>query len=491
MILAIDQSTSATKALLFDDDAGLLDKASREHRQIYPRPGRVEHDAEEIWRNTIASCRELLARHDPAKVEQVSLANQRETFVVLDRETGRPLHHAIVWQDRRGDGICEQVRERGAGGRVASLSGLRVDSYFSGPKMAWLLREDRSIAAAARAGRAVFATMDAYLVCRLTGGRRCAGDHTNASRTLLFDIHSLDWSDELCGMFEVPRAALPDVLDSTAGFGTTTLEGLLPRAVPIRGVMGDSQASLLGQCCVGPGAVKATLGTGTSILLNTAGTPRLDNPGGLATVAWTHRGRATYCLEGVISYSAATIAWLKDQLGLIDRLDEVEPLAGSVADSGGVYLVPAFAGLSAPHWSPGAKAAIVGLSGHSTKAHVVRAAIESIGFQLHDALAAMRQGGDVPTDTIRLDGGATRNRLLVQFIADLLGIEVRVSEIAECSPRGAVIAGLVGSGHLSSMDDATRLAPRSMAYQPDMSREQAAELLAGWSRAVRQVLAGT
>jgi glycerol kinase len=488
MILAIDQSTSATKALLFDRYARPIDKASREHRQIYPQPGWVEHDAEEIWHNTLEACRELLASHDAAQVELVSLTNQRETLVVFDRQTGCPLHHAIVWQDRRGDELCQRLREDGVEPRVSQLTGLKIDSYFSASKLAWLLQQAPAVAEAARAGRAMAGTIDAYLVHRLTGGRACAADHTNASRTLLFDINTLRWSDELCELFGVPRDMLPELRDSTADFGATTLDGALPRPVRIRGVIGDSQASLLGQCCIATGSAKVTIGTGSSILLNTGAAPRVGNAGGLATVAWTHAGSATYCLEGVISYSAATLAWLKDQLRLIDSAEESETLARSVPDNGGVYLVPAFAGLSAPHWSPDARAAIVGLSGHSTRAHVVRAALESIAYQIHDALDAMRQGGESAIAAIHADGGATRNRLLMQFIADITGIEVRVADVAECSPRGAVLAGLLGDG--TSLDEIARCQPDFTTYRPMINRAQAETLRGGWRRAVRQVLAG-
>ena len=488
MILAIDQSTSATKALLFDEQVRLIDKAWRGHRQLYPQPGWVEHDADEIWRNTLEACRELLARHDASRVEQVSLTNQRETVVVFDRGTGRPLHQALVWQDRRGDELCRQLRERGSEALVVRLTGLTLDSYFSASKLSWLRSNRPELAAAMQRGDAVAGTIDAYIVHRMTGGKVCATDHSNASRTLLFDIGTPAWSDELCSLFDIPRTALPEVRDSTGDFGTTTLDGLLTRPTPIRGVIGDSQASLLGLCCVGNGDVKATLGTGTSILFNTGGQPRHGNPGGLATVAWTHRGRASYCLEGVISYSAATMAWLKDRLELVASVDEAESLVAGVPDNGGVYLVPAFAGLSAPHWCPSARAAIVGLSGHSTRAHVVRAALESIAYQLDDALGAMRQGVGTSIDAIHADGGATRNRFLVQFIADITGAEVRVADVSECSPRGAVVAGLLGAG--MPMEEIGRFKPDVTAYRPAMDESRAGRLRDGWRRAVRAMLAG-
>lgn len=490
-VLSIDQSTSGTKAVLFDESGIRVDHACVEHRQIYPRPGWVEHDAEEIWRNVLAVVATLIGRneHRVGEVICLSISNQRETFVVFERGAGRPLHSAIVWQCRRGEGVCEELLEVGAGELVRRKTGLRLDTYFSAPKLAWLLRNDAALAAKLRRGEALVGTIDAYLVYRLTGGRVFATDHTNASRTLLYDIHTLAWDEELCRLFGVPRAALPEVRESFTRFGQTDVEGLLPQPVPVCGVMGDSQAALLAHGCARPGSAKVTFGTGSSVLLNIGDTP-FDATGGCVTsLAWVLRGAPTYCFEGIINYSAATLAWLRDRLGLIANFDEAEPLALAAGDNGGVYLVPAFAGLGAPHWQPAARAAVVGLTAHSGREHVVRAALEAITYQVYDVLEMMREEAGVELGAIHADGGATANRFLMQFTADLLGCELRVPADAECSAKGAALAGALGMGVHTSPDDFARLSRADASYKPAMEPALAERNLAGWRRAVESVLA--
>jgi glycerol kinase len=407
-VLAIDQSTSGTKAVLFDRTGRVLGIESRGHRQIYPQPGWVEHDAEEIWQNTVAVVRALIRRGNGSAKDLagVSITNQRETCVVFDRTTGRPLHNAIVWQDRRGDPTCRRLEGDGHGPMVRGKTGLKIDAYFSATKLAWLVEEHPDLAACLASGEALIGTMDTYLVYRLTGGAVFATDHTNASRTLLFDIQRLRWDESLCALFKVPLRALAQVRESAAEFGTTDVEGALPARVPIRGVMGDSQASLFAQRCFQPGMTKATFGSGTSVLLNIGDTFRVAEGGAVTAVAWVIDGRPTYALEGLINYSAATVEWLKDQLGLIRDAAESEMLARSVEDNGGVYLVPAFAGLGAPHWSPDARAAILGMTAHTTKAHVVRAALESVAYQVRDVLEMMRSVVGVAPRMILGDGRA-------------------------------------------------------------------------------------
>ncbi|MEJ5238094.1 MAG: glycerol kinase GlpK [Limisphaera sp.] len=489
-VLAIDQSTSATKALLYDTQGHCVDKAAREHRQYYPRPGWVEHDAEEIWQNVLAAVNELAARH-PDKAGALaclSLTNQRETFVVWERRTGRPLHRAIVWQCRRGSRICEELEAAGWGPRVAERTGLRLDTYFSGPKLRWLVREDPSVRARLERGEALIGTMDAYLLYRLTGGRVFATDPTNASRTLLFDIGRLRWDEELCGCFEVPRQALPEVRDSSAEFGQTTCEGILPRPVPICGVMGDSQASLFAQRCYEPGMAKITFGTGSSVLWTLGPEPRRSRGGSVTTLAWVLSGRPTYCLEGIINFSAATVAWLRDQLGLIRDAREAETLAASVPDNGGVYLVPAFAGLSAPHWRPEARAALVGLTAHATRAHVVRAAEESIAYQLRDVLEMMREEAGMPLRCVRADGGPTRDRFLMQFTADVLETELEVFDVPDGSALGAALAGMLGMGLHPDLGALAALPRSGERYRPGMDPGTVQRLLSGWRAAVQRVL---
>jgi glycerol kinase len=491
-ILAIDQSTSATKALLYDARGQLIDKIAMDHRQIYPQPGWVEHDAEEIWTNTQAAVRSLIQKHEDEANDLacISLTNQRETFVVFDRITGQPLHPAIVWQCRRGDSICAELMSAGHDEPVARKTGLKIDSYFSGSKLLWVMRNRPDIARKLIEGEALVGTIDTYLIYRLTHGCVFATDQTNGCRTLLFDIANLRWDEGLCNLFGVPMRALPEVRDSTGRFGVTDIEGMLQRPVPICGVMGDSQAALFAQRCFRPGLTKVTIGTGSSVLLNVGRELRAPGEGSVMTVAWVHAGRPTYCLEGIINYATATVAWLKDQLGLIRSAEETEGLATSVADNGGVYLVPAFAGLGAPHWAPDARAAVVGLSSHSTRAHVVRAALESVAYQVRDVLHMFVAGGGVSVRAIHADGGATQNRFLMQFLADVLGVDVAVARMPDCSSLGAAMAGMLGTGACQSIDDLVRLPREQETYRPAMSRERADALHQGWMRAVRQALAG-
>jgi glycerol kinase len=491
-LLAIDQSTSATKAIVYDQQGNLLDKASIEHRQFYPQPGFVEHDAEEIWTNTLAAIRALTekAADRLRDLACLSITNQRESFVVFDRATGRPIHPAIVWQCRRGEPICHELRARNLEEVISRKTGLRIDTYFSAPKLAWLIRNHPEIAAKLANGQALASTIDAYLIYRLTGGKVFASDHTNASRTLLFDILKLRWDEELCEIFGVPIRCLPEVRDSSAQFGSTDANGILPKAIPIRGVIGDSQASLFAHRCFQPGMVKVTLGSGASVLLNIGSQHRPAGDGAVSTIAWTHRGSPTYCFEGIINYAAGTIAWLKDQLGLIQTPQESEILATQVLDNAGVYFVPAFAGLGAPQWAPNARAAIVGMTSHSNRNHVVRAAVESIAYQVCDVLEMMRGRAGVELRTLRADGGASRNKFLMQFLADISGLEVVAASVAECSPLGAALLGGLGVGLYSSLDEISRLPGEGMKYEEAMPREQSTALRSGWKHAVKQVLAG-
>jgi glycerol kinase len=490
LILAIDQSTSATKAVLFDATGKILDKTSREHRQIYPRPGWVEHDAEEIWQNVLAVIREITKRNRAkiSKLAGLSITNQRETILIFDRKTGQPLHNAIVWQDRRGDAICQKLQSQGHETYVREKTGLKIDTYFSASKLKWLVAEKPKLAAKLKSGQAVIGTVDTYLIHRLTAGKVFATDFTNASRTLLFDIGKLRWDEELCQLFKVPPRALPEVRESSAHFGETDARGIFSKPVPIVGVMGDSQASLFAQGCFLPGTAKATFGTGTSVLLNIGEKFRAPKKNAVIALAWVLNGQPTYAYEGIINFSAATISWLQNQLGLIRSADEVEKIAASVEDNGGVYLVPAFAGLSAPYWSPSARAAIVGMSGHTRKGHVVRAALESIAYQIRDVLDAMRLGSKIEVRNLRADGGPTRNKFLMQFTADLTRTEWRVSEVAESSAWGAAMNGLLGLGIYSSLDDFSKLNRKSTILRPQMKASDAKKLHDGWLAAVKRVL---
>jgi len=488
MILALDQSTSATKAVLFDTRGKVVDKASRNHRQVYPQPGWLEHDAEEIWRNVLAVIGEIAKRNNLNKLAALSITNQRETVLVFDRKSGKPLHNALVWQDRRGDAICGQLTKQGHGRSVLKKTGLKIDTYFSASKARWLIRNKPAIAAKLKSGEAVIGTIDAYLIHRLTGGEVFATDFTNASRTLLFDIGKLKWDAGLCKLFNVPASALPEVRESAAQYGETDANGLLPMTVPIIGVMGDSQASLFAQCCYQPGMAKATFGTGTSVLLNIGHKLHVSEKGVVTALAWVWQGKPTYAFEGLINFSAATIEWLKNQLGLIQSAAEVEHLALSVKDNGGVYLVPAFAGLSAPYWSPGARAAIIGMTAHTNKTHIVRAAQEAISYQIRDVLDMMRADAKVKLQSLQGDGGPTRNKFLMQFTADLTRTQIKAAEVAESSAWGAAMNGLLGLGICKSFADLEKLPRPQTAFRPKMPTAKATRLHKGWQSAVKRVL---
>ncbi len=483
-VLAIDQSTSATKALIFSADGELLAKASKDHRQIYPQPGWVEHDAEEIWQNTLEVVKEVTANH--SKPARLSITNQRETVVIFDRATAKPLNNAIVWQCRRGDAICKQLKADHHEHAVRSQTGLVIDTYFSASKIRWLIENVPVIRQALKDGTAIVGTIDAYLIYRLTNTQVFATDHTNACRTLLYDIEKLGWSESLCELFHVPKTALAEIRDSNGNFGTTDINGVLEAPIPIRGVMGDSQASLFAMGCHEVGDTKVTFGTGSSLLLNVGDKIPELNAGTVATVAWVINGQPTYGLEGIINYSAATVQWLRDQLQMISSAEETQALAESVDSNAGVYLVPAFAGLSAPYWSADARAAIVGMTAHSTRAHVVRAALESISYQVRDVLEMMRQQTGVATRLIHADGGATSNAFLMQFTADIIDAEVQTSRVAESSPLGAVMCGAIDPN--CSVPKQFRLPGAAQCYKRQMPCDFVDANYQGWKRAVARVL---
>jgi glycerol kinase len=488
-IVAIDQSTSATKAVLFDVASRVVDRVARDHRQIYPQAGWVEHDAEEIWHNVLAVLRELANRNPERVASAIALAitNQRETVVVFDKQTGRPLHHAIVWQCRRGEPICQELIGAGHDETVHVKTGLKLDTYFSGSKLKWLIDTRPDIRQKLTNGDALIGTIDTYLIYRLTKTEVFATDHTNASRTLLYDIGRLHWDEQLCCLFTIPMRALAEVRESFDQFGKTDADGALPTKLCICGVMGDSQASMLSQGCYERGNCKATFGSGTSILLNSGDRLESSERGAVSALAWVWRRRPTYALEGIINYSSATIAWLKDQLGLIDDPSQTAALAQGVTDNGGVYFVPAFAGLSAPYWRSNARAAIVGMSAHSRKEHIVRAALESIAYQIRDVLEMMRLNGGVVPQVLFADGGPTCNEFLMQFTADILGLELIVAEIPESSARGAAMAAMLGRGAMASFDELSSLSRTVRRFQPQMEAAAAKRLYSEWQIAVERV----
>jgi glycerol kinase len=489
-ILALDQSTSATKALLFTEDGVVVDREPLEHRQIYPKPGWVEHDAEEIWANTLRSLRAIVTRASSrvSEIVGLSVTNQRETIVVFERGTGRPLYPAIVWQCRRSESLCAAHVAAGREDWVRARTGLKIDPYFSGSKLQWLVQNKPDLADKLDSGEALVGTIDAYLVYRFTKGAVFATDPTNASRTLLFDLGRLRWDEELCALWKVPMKALPEVRESFARFGETTIDGVLDRPLPICGVMGDSQAALFAHGCFERGTAKVTFGTGSSLLLNIGSDFRLSERGAVTALAWVRGGVPVYAFEGIIVSSASTLVWLRDQLRLIDRLEEVEALATAVPDNGGVYLVPAFSGLGFPHWAPAARATLVGLSTHSDRRHVVRAALEAIAYQIADALQRMRTEAGSPLTALHCDGGPTANRFLMQFTADMTGATLRVASMADCSALGAARAGLLGLGVIVSFDQLAALPRANDVYTPQLDRAVIARLEQGWQHAVRQTV---
>jgi glycerol kinase len=490
-VLALDQSTSATKAVLLDLQGEVLAQASREHQQFYPRPGWVEHDAEEIWQNVLAVTRAVVTegRSIGADVALVSIANQRETVVLFKSSTGTPLHPAIVWQCRRGDVLCAAQKERGREAQIRSRSGLRLDSYFPAPKLQWLIHERPDLALAMQRGEALIGTIDTYLIHRLTAGAVFATDHTNASRTLLYDMQKRAWDEELCRWWDVPTRALAPIRPSDAHFGETTLAGQLPAPVPIRGVMGDSHAAMFGQRCVRPGSAKVTFGTGSSILLNAGDTPPQGLRRAVGTLAWVRGNESAYALEGIITSSAATMVWLRDQMGIIDDVAQASSEAAELNADDSVYVVPAFSGLGAPWWRASARGAIVGLSAHSDRRHVVRAGLESIAYQLRDVLEMMRAESGVELQNIRADGGPTVNGLLMQFVADIVGIELSVARRADRAAVGAALMGALGAGMAVVPEDFAGGAD-NVIYRRQMPESRVEARYQGWLRAVNQVLCG-
>jgi glycerol kinase len=446
-ILALDQGTTSSRALVFDSNGSVRAVAQRETTQHYPQPGWVEQDPEEIWATQLAMAHEALARAgvNCADVTAIGLTNQRETTIVWDRRTGEPVYRAIVWQDRRTAALCDQLRAQGLEALFTGRTGLLLDPYFSGTKVRWILDQVPDARRRAEAGELAFGTVDSWLVWKLSGGARHLTDASNAARTLLFNIHSGEWDEKLLQLLRIPRPLLPEVAPS-CGVVAETAPALFGRALPIAGIAGDQQAALFGQRCVSPGMVKNTYGTGCFMLMHTGERPVESHSRLLTTIAWARGNTREYALEGSVFVAGAVVQWLRDGLGLIRETAEVERLAASVADNGGVYLVPAFTGLGAPHWDPYARGTIVGLTRGSTAGHIARAALESIAYQTADILEAMEQDSGIALKELRVDGGATRNDLLMQFQADLLGVPVVRPRQAESTAQGAAFLAGLGVG---------------------------------------------
>ncbi len=483
MLLAIDQGTTGTTCLVFDLAGEPVGRGYREFGQHFPRPGWVEHDATEIWEVTHAVAGEALADAGlrPGELEAVGITNQRETVVVWDPATGEPLHRALVWQDRRTAARCDELRAAGEEATIRVRTGLVLDPYFSATKIEWLLRNVDGLEQRAREGRAVFGTVDSWLLYKLCGEH--VTDATNASRTLLLDIASGRWDPELCGLFGVPERSLPEVRPSCGELGRTRADAFHGHAVPVAGVAGDQQAALFGQACLEPGLGKNTYGTGSFVLVN-AGTAVPRAPEGLlGTIAWQIGEQTTYALEAAIFVTGAAVQWLRDGLGIIGAAAETEALAASLDSNDGVYFVPALTGLGSPHWDPYARGLIIGLTRGTGRAHLARAALEAMAYQTVDAVRAMERTSGRPLEELRADGGATVNRWLMQFQADILGVPVAVPEVAETTALGAALLAGVGAG-LLTLDGVGRLGGEKARYEPAMGRDEAAAVLEGWHRAL-------
>ncbi len=482
VVLAIDQGTTGTTALLLDAAVRVVAQFNVEFPNHYPSPGLVEHDTDEIWASVQAAVRGALRQAGPVTLRAIGITNQRETCLFWDRATGQPIHRALVWQDRRTADTCRRLKEEGREPWVRARTGLVLDPYFSATKAAWLLDHVPGARAAAEAGTLAFGTIDAWLAFRLCGAH--ATDASNASRTLLFNLHTGDWDPELCSLFGVPMATLPRICDNAEVLGSTAGLDFLPDGIPVAGMAGDQQSALFGQACFTPGMAKCTFGTGAFVLLNTGGAIVSSEAGLLSTVAWRLRGQTTYALEGSAFIAGAAVQWLRDGLGLISTAAEVEALAASVPDSGGVIFVPALTGLRAPYWRPDARGAIFCLTRGTTKAHLARAALEGVAFQIADILAVMSAESGRPLARLQVDGGAARNDLLMQTQADLLGVTCVRTSVLETTALGAAFLAGLGVGMWESEDAIAAAWAVDRSFAPQLAAEGRDRRLGAWRAAV-------
>ncbi|HKC12982.1 MAG TPA: glycerol kinase GlpK [Vicinamibacteria bacterium] len=488
-VLALDQGTTGSTALAFSHEGRVLGRAYSEFAQSYPQPGWVEHDPEEIWQVSRRVMKEALdaAGVGPGELRAIGVTNQRETTVLWERKTGRPVHPAIVWQSRQTADICEGLRREGHEAIFRERTGLVLDPYFSGTKVRWILDRYPGLRAGAAGGDVLFGTIDTWLLFRLTGGAVHATDPTNASRTLLFDIHERRWDPRLLEILDIPPAMLPEVRPSSGFFGETAAGSGLPVGVPVTGIAGDQQAALFGQGCWEPGLAKNTYGTGCFVMMNMGG-KRLKSTGGLlATLCCDATGKPVYALEGSIFIAGAAVQWLRDELGLIGNAAETEAIAAGLKDTGGVYVVPAFAGLGAPYWDMGARGAIVGLTRGAGRRQLVRATLESIAYQTRDVIDVMNVESGIPVQELRVDGGGAANGFLMQFQADMLGVPVDRPALVETTAAGAAFLAGLGVGFWENPEVLRGVRRRERLFQPQMTEGEREKLYAGWKRAVQRV----
>jgi glycerol kinase len=488
-ILSIDQSTSGTKALLVNEQGETIKKRSVSHKQYYPQTGWVEHDPIEIYENVKKLLIEVVdtTSISPNEIKALAITNQRETIVVWDKETGKPVYNAIVWQCRRTTEICRDLVESGYENEVKLKTGLTIDPYFSASKVKWIVDNVEGVKQRAKEGQLLLGTIDSWLIWNLTGGNVHATDYSNASRTLLFNIHSLEWDNELLEIFDIPKTMLAEVKDSNEIFGETADEALPLLGLPITGVIGDSQGALFGQKCFQTGMAKATYGTGTSVLMHTGDLVNSSN-GLVTSIAWGLNGKVSYALEGIINSTGDSIKWIKEDMGLVQDYDEIETIATSISGNQGVYFIPAFVGLGAPYWSPDTRAAILGMNRSTSKSHIVRAALESIAYQVKDAIELMQSESNIKVVELKVDGGATSNKFLMQFQADLLNNNIIASKVSELSAMGSVYLAGLGVGIWSSTDEINQLNQGHDVFCSTMTDDVRNKYYHEWKEAVRKVL---
>ena len=487
-IISIDQSTAATKAVLFNEKCEFVFRETIPHKQYYPQAGWVEHDAEEIYNNTLNAVKKVVESGSMSADATCSLAitNQRETCVVWNKETGKPIYNAVVWQCQRGVDICNNLVKKGYTDLIKKKSGLIIDPYFSASGIQWILDNVEGARSLAEEGKLLAGTIDAWLLWKFTEGKVHATDYTNASRTLLFNIHTLNWDDELLSLFTIPRSMMPEAKPCDSIFGETTLEGLFPKSIVIAGMLGDSHGALAGQMCFDAGMGKTTYGTGSSVMVN-IGEEAIEASGGLVTsVGFAACNKVFYAYEGNIHSTGGTIKWLQDKLELIDSPAEVEALATSIPSNDGVYFVPAFSGLGAPWWDSNAKAMIYGMTLGAGKAHVVRAALEAIGYQVKDLVDLMAEKAGITLKELRVDGGATKNDFLMQFQSDILSVDINRSNIEEASALGAIVMNGLARGTWKSLEEVATLRQNDKVFTPNMNEETRQQLYAGWVSAINR-----
>lgn len=486
-LLAIDQGTTSSRAMTFDSHGRTLAVNQIAFPQHYPADGYVEHDAEDIWQTTLETTQAVLADMEASgvSVAAIGITNQRETTVIWERSTGKPIHRAIVWQDRRTAQQCRALKADGAEDLVRARTGLLLDPYFSATKIGWILDHVPGARNAAERGALAFGTIECFLLWRLTGGREHKTDITNAARTSLMDLHRLCWDDDLLRLFGIPKALLPEICDNTADFGVTD-KAVLGRTIAITGMAGDQQAATIGQCCFKPGMIKSTYGTGCFVLMNVGEKPLVSDNRLLSTIAYKTADSLAYALEGSVFIAGAAVQWLRDELGIIGTAQETQSLAQSLPDNGGVYLVPAFTGLGAPHWDPDARGGLFGLTRGTGPAHIARATLEAVCYQTVDLLAAMAEDGHTPR-RIRVDGGMVANDWLMQFLADMLAIEVERPKVQETTALGAAYLAGLQAGIYGSFADIERNWERDARFTPQMSQRTRRKMLAGWQDAVSRV----